>query len=169
MMWATMTSSERGLPFYSADCARRLRAMNAACRIVSVFLRSNRFHPERGKFQPEISLNLPNYSSETTGIVDAAIYGLDKIFRNGNLYKRAGVILSDIAPSKSIVGSLFDMDTSCEEQHCNQFEPRLMKVVDSLNNNIGSPLIKLASQLAKEHPGHNDGYSSSFQAPSVYE
>lgn len=157
------------IAIYSADCARRLRAMNAACRIVSVFLRSNRFHPERGKFRPEISLNLPNYSSETTGIVDAAIYGLDKIFRNGNLYKRAGVILSDIAPSKSIVGSLFDMDTSCEEQHCNQFGPRLMKVVDSLNNNIGSPLIKLASQLAKEHPGHNDGYSSSFQAPSVYE
>ena len=43
-----------------------------------------------------------------------------------------------------------------------------MKVVDSLNNNIGSPLIKLASQLAKEHPGTTAVIHHHFR-PSVYE
>lgn len=40
-----------------------------------------------------------------------------------------------------------------------------MKAVDNINISPGIPVVKLASQITQGHPGHNDGYSSTFQFP----
>lgn len=153
------------IAIYGADCAKKLRAMNGLCSLVSVFLRTNRFHPEKGVYAPEMSVRLSRPTNDTMEIVNAGIYLLDQIFNPDVLYKRAGILLSEIIPATSYVASLFDENQSASTAERPEHSSRLMNVVDRLNCNVGTQVLKLASQLTKGHPGHNDGYSSSFQAP----
>lgn len=153
------------IAIYGADCAKKLRAMHGLCSLVSVFLQSNRFHPERGIHSPEVTIRLPRPSDSTMDIVNAGICGLERIFSPQVLYKRAGIVLTEIIPATSVVGSLFDDDLQPCSDNGTPDDSKLMTVVDRLNGNVGSNVLKLASQLTKGHPGHNDGYSSSFQAP----
>lgn len=88
---------------------------------------------------------------------------LADIFNPMLQYKRAGVVLSGITPVSS-TPSLFELPAQ-KEIRLNR--ERLMHAVDSLNDGAGPHVVKLASQLTKGHIGHNDGYSSSFGAPSI--
>lgn len=170
------------IAIYSADCAKKLRRMNGVCQIVSVFLCTNRFHPEKGIYRPEMSVRLSRYTDDTQEIANAAVFGLNNVFRTGVAYKRAGVIISDIVPASSLIPSLFD-DTQLVSESTDDTQdnsrlnhdskpssskphPSLMKAVDSINSKAGETPLKLASQLTFHTLGHNDGYSSSFQAPS---
>ena len=145
---------------YASDCAGKLRAMKGLCGAVGVFLRSNPFHPERGVYRPEGCLALPFPTSDTSLIVEAALAVLDGIFIPGVPFKRAGVWMTDILADVPATPSLFEAtvgDTPVVR--------RFMKTIDRINNEVGHSHIALASQIVKGHQGHNDGYSSSFQAP----
>lgn len=150
------------IAIYCAHVSKRMRAMKARAGRITVFLRTNRFHLENGYYAPEASAKFEPEEDDAAVITTTATRLLEKIFNNGQTYKRAGVILSDIVPAVSSP-SLFDSQESIE--HRRQSE-RLMKIVDSLNVGVGPHVLKLASQITKGHIGHNDGYSSSFGAPS---
>lgn len=146
---------------YASDCARKLRAMGGKCSVVGVYLRGNPFHPERNYLKPGGTLRLPYPSADTMLIVEAALAVLDSIYVPGALFKRAGVWLDEIAPDVATVPSLFDEQTADDER-----TRRFMGAIDKINSKVGKPNIGLASRIVKGHRGHNDGYSSSFQAPS---
>lgn len=150
---------------YASDCARRLRAMRGRCLSVTVLLRTNRFHTQNGYFAPQAHFSFPVPVNDTNLIIEGAISALDSIYDFRHRYKRGGVILSDITAAECFTPSLFadiDGEKEIEKRH----RPDLMKAIDNINREIGHPAIRLASQLVAGQPGHNDGYSSSFGAPS---
>ena len=147
---------------YAADCAGKLRRMKGKCRSVGVFLRTNPFHPLPVPLRPEGIIELRRPTSDTLEIVSAAIRVLDEIFVKNQLFKRAGVWLSDITADIPEAGSLFDNDYDAEED---LRKKSLMKVLDNINSEVGQNKLGLASQIVKVCRGHNDGYSSSFHAP----
>lgn len=150
---------------YASDCARKLRAMRGRCMAVTVLLRTNRFHTENGYYAPQASYTFPTPVNDTNIIVEGALAALDHIFNPSLRYKRAGVILTDITAAECYTPSLFDsLDPEKKKRRKNR--PALMRAIDNINRDIGHPAIRLASQLVAGQPGHNDGYSSSFGAPS---
>ena len=150
------------IAIYCAHVSKRLRAQGGECGRITVFLRGNRFHTEKGYEAPAGSVDFEERVSDEPTIANAAIAILSKIFRPGALYKRAGVILSDIAAARCGEPGLFDDREHIEER---KKSLRLMKAIDTLNPGVGPHVVKLASQLTIGHLGHNDGYSSSFGAP----
>lgn len=171
------------IAIYAADCAKKLRGMRGVCNKVTVMLRSNRFHPESVYLAPEASAELSSPTSDTVTIVECAIRLLETIYKPGAMYKRGGVLLSgiskDVPRTPSLFGSM-DLDASGEEHSGGKSDTesvddsvadrkrcqaRLMRVLDGINGRVGNNVIRLASELVKTHPGHNDGYSSSFGAP----
>lgn len=150
------------IAIYAADCCSKLRKMNGECGLVGVMLQTNRFHMERGKANPEGVMRLLAPSSDTVEICNAATEILDRIFIPELAFKRAGVWLAEIIPSRSVVPSLFDSEQNIRNKTNMK---HLMKAVDNINESPGMPVIRLASQITQGHPGHNDGYSSTFQFP----
>jgi DNA polymerase V len=71
--------------------------------------------------------------------VHYALQGLKSIFREGFVYKKAGVIVSDIVPERPTQGDLFD-DRNREKYS------KVLKVMDSLNDSYGRQKIRVASQ-----------------------
>lgn len=150
------------IAIYAADCCKKLRAMGGECQMLGVMLQTNRFHLERGYAHPQGSIKFDIPTSDTVIISNAAISILDRIYVSDTPFKRAGVWLGDIVPAKSVIPSLFDSQESIKEKATRSL---LMKAIDNINLGPGTPVLRLASQITQGHPGHNDGYSSSFQAP----
>ncbi len=150
------------IAIYAADCSKKLRAMGGACKLLGVMLQTNRFHLERGSARPEGSVKFDVPTNDTVVICNAAISVLDRIFIPDIPFKRAGVWLGDIVPAQSVLPSLFDSQEYIKEK---TIRSHLMKAIDSINLGPGMPVLRLASQITQGHPGHNDGYSSTFQAP----
>ncbi len=150
------------IAIYAADCSKKLRAMGGACNLLSVMLQTNRFHLERGSAHPEGSVKFDAPTNDTVLICNAALSILDRIFIPDIPFKRAGVWLGDIVPAQSVLPSLFDSQEYIKEK---MIRSHLMKAIDNINLGPGMPVLRLASQITQGHPGHNDGYSSTFQAP----
>ena len=150
------------IAIYAADCCKKLRAMGGECSLLGVMLETNRFHSERGIARPQGSFRFDEPTSDTVLISSTAIGILDRIFIPDQPFTRAGVWLGEIVPARSVTPSLFDSTEAIREK---QIRNHLMKAIDSINLSPGMPVLKLASQITQGHPGHNDGYSSSFQSP----
>lgn len=147
---------------YAADCCRKLRKMRGECSVIGVMLQTNRFHSERGVTTPQGEIRLQDPTNDTVLVCRTATDILDHIYRPDLAYKRAGVWLGEISPVMATTPSLFE---SYESAKGKMEMSHLMKAIDSINLGPGIPVLKLASQITQGHPGHNDGYSSSFQAP----
>ncbi|MBD5418977.1 MAG: Y-family DNA polymerase [Bacteroides sp.] len=146
---------------YTSDCARKLRAMQGVAGSIGVYLRTNPFHPHPSGCKPEGAVRLPHPTNDTIQLTEAALHILDNIYLDGVPFKRAGVWIGDISQDFGVAGSLFQ-----EEDEHEILIRRFMQTIDRINNTVGSRNIGLASRIVKGHRGHNDGYSSSFQAPS---
>ena len=81
---------------------------------------------------------------DTLEITGAAIQALQSIWREGILYKRSGVIVSDIQPNETIVGNLFDPVKNRPER------ARLMKEIDIINHRYGLKTIQIAVEGDKK-------------------
>ena len=152
------------IAIYCAHVSKSLREMEGECGELTVFLHTNRFHPERGEAYPAATAIFQPPTADAAHITTTAVELLTRIFNPAQYYKRAGVVLSKITPALAPEFTLFEEENAAVEEKIRS--RKLMDAVDGLNIGVGPHLVKLASQLTKGHPGHNDGYSSSFGAPS---
>ena len=125
---------------------------NTVASIVGVFLNTNAFRedlPQYWNFQ-ETRLITPTNSTIT--ITKVANETLEKIYREGYQYKKAGVIVMGIGTDSPIQQDLFDINAE-------QFQKmkRLDEVVDRINRLHGSETIVLGSQQYTKKDGKGKG------------
>ena len=127
---------------FAFSCAEKLRKQNSCCKMITVFLRTNRFRKDLPEYKNGLSLVLPNPSSSSIVLSKAANAIFEVIYKDGFHYKKAGVIVSDFVPEDERLISLFEKDA--EEKHL-----PIMKAMDFLNKKYGKNKIRLASQIGK--------------------
>ena len=127
---------------FAFSCAEKLRKQNSCCKIITVFLRTNRFRKDLPEYKNGFSVVLPNPSSSSIVLAKAANAIFEAIFKDGFQYKKAGVIVSDFVPEDERLINLFEKDV--EEKHL-----PIMKTMDFLNKKYGKDKIRLASQNGK--------------------
>lgn len=123
---------------FAATCAEKLRKQHSTCTLVTVFIYTNRFQKEQPQYYKSIHIALPFASNSSLEIIKQAKRGLDAIYKTGYAYKKAGVLVSGLAPESEKQFNLF------ENEHLKH--PELMKVMDQLNLKYGDKKIKVASQ-----------------------
>ncbi len=126
---------------FSVSCAEKLRKQHSFCTALMVFLRTNSHRSELDQYHNSIVVKLPFATNSSIEIAHFACKGLDRIFKEGYHYKKAGVIIMDFKPENEIQLNLF------ENSHPKHFS--LMKAVDQINNSFGQQKIKLAAQDQK--------------------
>lgn len=120
---------------FAASCALKLREQQSVCRSVTVFLSTNRHRDDLGQYRNSGSVRLPSPTSDTPAISRAATAALDALFKEGFLYKQAGVILGDISDAQGMQLDLFSEPD--DERH-----RKLMEVADKINKKFGDNTIK---------------------------
>lgn len=123
---------------FAVSCAEKLRKQNSHCSSIMVFIHTNGYKKNQRQYYKNICINLPYPSNSNFTIAEYALIGLAKIFKKGYAYKKAGIIVTSISPTASKQLNMFDVE---DERH-----NKLMKVVDKVNNSLGTKRIVFASQ-----------------------
>ena len=133
---------------YVARCAEKLRQQGTVASIVGVFLNTNAFREDLPQYWNFQEMRLVTPSSSTITIVKAANEVLQRLYRQGYHYKKAGVIVMGIGPNSPIQQDLFDINAE-------QFEKmkRLDAVIDRINKVNGTETIVLGSQQYTQKDG----------------
>lgn len=125
--------------FASID-ASKLRQQQSCALSMVVGIQTNPFRENDDQYFNSVTIKLPEATSDTLIIVKYALEGLRRIFRDGYGYKRAYVIITEIASENAIQGNLFMQTYKRKERK------QLMSVVDSLNRGFVTNGIRLAVQ-----------------------
>jgi DNA polymerase V len=126
---------------YTSRAAEKLRRQFSAAGVISVFVvKKEQDHMLNFKQGSTISsyITLPSPTSITQELIKPALLLVDKLYRRGNEYKKAGVMLSGIVPDKSIQGNIF----LSESKNCDR---RLMEMMDNINFSQRDDVLKFAA------------------------
>ena len=130
---------KQAVSMYATRCAEKLRTQNSCTNLVEVFLYTNPFRPDLPQYKNVRFVRLPVASNSTLNVVQAALRGLQSIYRTGYQYKKAGVIVSGLVPSNTIQYNLFH--PTDEDRHT-----RLMTAMDKVNDREGRDVLRVAEQ-----------------------
>lgn len=124
---------------FANKCGEKLRQQRACAGLVTVFVQTNPFAPDKPQYSKSLTLNVPTATSSSAELIRHALHGLRAIYRAGFEYKKAGVIVTGIVPDDQVQASLFD-DTDREKQG------QVSTVMDSINKRFGRNTINFAVQ-----------------------
>ena len=124
---------------HANTCATKLRKEKSCCTTVSVFLSTNPFKPQAKQYNPYKMIQLDVPTNDSMEIVKTAIKGLESIYRDDYIYKKAGVIVGRAVPQEEIQLSIFDALDRKKRKNIN-------RVVDKINSLMGKNKVYLAVQ-----------------------
>lgn len=115
---------------YAIRAAERLRAQHSACAQVSVYIDTGKFRPGTPRYSPAILVPLAIPTDDTRVLAAAARSGLERIYRAGHHYKKAGVMLTGLQAAAGIQPDLFSGGQRPRAA-------RLMTAMDAINKMYG--------------------------------
>ena len=126
---------------FATVCAEKLRKQNSCCHSVILYLRIDKHKVERNRYNFYKLETIPFASNSSITISNVAIKLLKELFQEGEIYKKAGIIVSDIIPENQKQFHLFEEE--------NPKHQAIMKVMDDYHKKIGERKIKLGNQDLK--------------------
>lgn len=133
---------KESVAYYASVCAEKLRSQNSCACSLLVFIHTNNFREDLPQYYNSQTIKLPVATSSTIEIAKFAWQALESIYRKGYIYKKAGVIITEIVDAGAIQTNLFD--NIDREKH-----KRIMQVMDNMNKGFTQNVLNLASQGQK--------------------
>lgn len=119
------------------SASEKLRRNEQQARILSIFIRTNRFKSDE-QYYNSAFISLGAGSQSTPKLIKHAHRLLEKIYIKKYEYKKCGVILSDLYSVSSQQLDFFGEADNAKDQ-------RLMQVIDAVNTRNGKNTLKFAS------------------------
>jgi len=135
-----IASIKEAVATYTSRAAEKLRRQSGAAKTISVFVVAKEEDHNvdyRGATHGD-SVTLPAATSFTNELIKSAVAIVDRLFKKGTQYKKAGVMLSGIVPDNSIQGNMF----LPENKNC---ERKLMDMIDNVNFSQRDDVLKFAA------------------------
>jgi len=133
---------EQSITSFTSRAAEKLRRQESIALHLSVFIRTNMFNKNLEQYSAGTTITMDAATAYTPTLVDAARKGLDRIFREGYYYKKAGVVLSMIIPQTVKQQGLFYAVDYNKEQGA-------MKAMDRINLKYGKGTLKIGTAGTK--------------------
>jgi DNA polymerase V len=137
----TFNEMKERVSTFATVCAEKLRKQNSCCYGVIVYLRKDKYKIESQRYNFYKLEMLSFASNSNITISNLAIKMLKEIFEEGAIYKKAGVIVTEIIPENQKQFNLFEEE--------NPKHQALMKVMDDFHKKTGERKIKLGNQDLK--------------------
>ena len=127
---------------YAARAGVKLRGGGQAAGGLQVFLATNPFIPGEPQYHPATLVRFPSPTADSARLIQAARGGLERVFRPGFRYNKAGVMLLDLVPDTVHQGELFSPSGAPGSER----RGRLLAVVDRLNGEMGQGTLRFAAE-----------------------
>lgn len=139
---------KEAVALYISRAAEKLRRQHTFASCLTVFVRTGRFRDDLPQHSDTCHMELPAPTDATSELIRHALQAVERIFREGYAYSKAGVMLTGLLPAGQVQTSLFDSDN----------RERLRAVsgaVDSINRKMGSDTVYHAAAGDKRHRAWN--------------
>lgn len=123
----TLDEMHQAICQYAERAAEKLRGERQFCRHISVFVKSSPFATSEPYYGNVATEKLITPTQDTRDIIAAATKALERIWRDGHRYAKAGVMLNDFTASGIAQLNLFD------EQSPRPRSSELMQALDRIN------------------------------------
>ena len=133
----TKAELREALAEFSTKAAEKLRRQKSVCYSLTAFIHTNPFKEGSPQYYGVGSENFISGTSDTFRLIKGSHQILDKIYKPGHEYKKAGVLLNHLVPRHEN-----QMDLFTEHGEDNE---KLTQVVDLINKKYGSLTIKSAA------------------------
>ncbi len=121
---------------YVASAAAKLREQGSESGAIYVFVQTNRFREDDVQYNAGLTVPLEEPSDDTLVLIKAALNGLEKIYRPGFRYKKAGITLTLLTDKTLRQETLFD------DPQVRAKSKRLMAVIDAVNQEYGRETLR---------------------------
>lgn len=138
---STLPEMKAAIADYVQETAEKLRNQGSVCKSLSVFLLTDPFKKRNKQYRNSIHLEMPYAANDNLSLQNIAFLGLERIFRAGYIYKKAGVAVFDLISEENIQYTLWDNTEKIFDFY------QLFKKVDIINTSIGT--LKFAVQNKK--------------------
>ncbi|MEO1693360.1 MAG: DUF4113 domain-containing protein, partial [Cyanobacteria bacterium J06631_6] len=125
----TLNEMREAITTHTTSAAAKLRRQQQSTMAITIFILTNRF--KDNYYSNSITLPLPVASNRTPELINAALRGLELIYRDGYEYKKAGVIMQGLQPENVRQGNVFLQDYNPNKQQ------KLIQTIDRLNSTMG--------------------------------
>jgi DNA polymerase V len=133
----TLAEMEEAVSVYTSRVAEKLRRGRLAATVLTVCLTTNEFK-EGPQYSNALTLHLPMVTDSTSELIRCALQGIRTIYRDGYLYKKAGVMLTGLVSASQTQADLFDSKDRGKSK-------RLMSALDAVNDRWGAGTLHYAS------------------------
>lgn len=123
---------------FAGTVAEKLRKEGSHTNMICVFLHTNRFRTDLPAYNPSIMFPTDFATNSSLDIIKFAQLALERIYRPGYHYKKAGVIVMNITPA---VNRQLKFFTGENPKHHD-----LMRAIDKVNQSAGRKLIRFGGQ-----------------------
>ncbi|MFN3753008.1 Y-family DNA polymerase [Flavobacterium sp.] len=134
----TLDEMKERVSTFATVCAEKLRKQKSCCHGVILYLRKDKYKTDRQRYNFYKMETLPFASNSSITISNLAVKMLKEVFEEGEIYKKAGVIVTEIIPENQKQFHLFEEE--------NPKHLKLMKVMDDYYKKTGERKIRLGNQ-----------------------
>ena len=144
----TFADLSEAIAKHAESAAVKLRKQHSVCAAITVFIRTNYFSPKYPQYSNSstVQFNLP--TQFTPSLVETAIHGLERIFKDGFHYKKCGIMLHDLCNADAVQQTFFTPEHVVRDAS-------LMQAMDSINQKYGRRTVHSAAS-----GGNNSGKST---------
>jgi DNA polymerase V len=139
----TINELEEAVAAFTERAASKLRLQQLNANRLGVFVRTNPFKPDEPQYGNDLSVALPVATADTARLLRAARWLLQKLYKDGYRYKKAGVELADLTPSPSFQADLWAAPDS-------ERSKSLMRTIDRINADHGRGTLRYAMAGTKQ-------------------
>jgi len=132
---------------YTTRAAEKLRRQSGAAGLIHVFVVTNDYTNNNYSYSPAtkgLYTTLPIATSLTNELIAHAIPLVEKLYKKGSRYLKAGVMLGNIVPDTSVQYNLFEPPA-----HNNLRS--LMNAIDNVNFSMRDDVVKFAASGTKKN------------------
>jgi len=124
---------------YISRASEKLRKQGSVAGNIRVFIQTSRFD-QQTHYNNSLNIKLNQYTADTSTLIKAGLYALERIYKAGYHYQRAGILLLDLVPDHLQQLNLF------QNEHYNQNARQRMQLLDHINAKFGRQTIRFAAE-----------------------
>ena len=138
----TYDDLEQATATYVSKVAAKLRKQKSLAQSLLIFIMTNKY-AKGPKYVNYKIVRLPAASNQTGELIHYSLIALKQLYRKGYLYKKSGIVVSEIIPEEGMQHALWS-------EHNLQKTRKLMEVIDRINRKAGADHIRFAVQGSGE-------------------
>ena len=147
---------------HSLNATEKIRTDEQITRSITVFIRTSPFNKDKRYYSNSHTIELPIDTNNSLEVVKYALEALDKIYKPGYLYQKAGIILSKLKDADKFERNLL---TPIIEKDLK----KLMNAIDLTNTKYGRYSISLAQAGINKSWKMRRQHSSKIDTASFYD